>query len=131
MLRSATGLRVEKRPRPYAVLNKPFGREALLQAVHSALVAAGTEPAARKVEVFTSGGCRSEKLVTAIKAAACPSCEVRVLDVTAAETAERASQLGVQSVPSVAINDELVCCPCECGPDLAKLRAAGLGMPLP
>jgi hypothetical protein len=98
--------------------------------VRSAIAAAGTEGPTRKVEVFTSGYCSSEKLITAIRAAACPSCEVRVLDVTAVEVAERANQLGVQSVPAVAINDELVCCPCECGPDLAKLRAAGLGVPL-
>jgi DNA-binding NtrC family response regulator len=125
-----TGARLENRPRSYAVLNKPIGREALLQAVRSAIAAAGMERPTRKVEVFSSGYCCSEKLITAIRAAACPSCEVRVLDVTAAEVAERASQLGVQSVPAVAINDELVCCPCECGPDLAKLRAAGLGVPL-
>jgi len=125
-----TGSRLENRPRSYAVLNKPIGRETLLQAVRSAIAAAGTERPTRKVEVFTSGYCCSEKLITTIKAAACPSCEVRVLDVTAAEVAERANQLGVQSVPAVAINDELVCCPCQCGPDLAKLRAAGLGVPL-
>jgi glutaredoxin 3 len=125
-----TGSRLENRPRSYAVLNKPIGLEALLQAVRSAIAAAGTERPTRKVEVFSSGYCCSEKLITAIRAAACPSCEVTVLDVTAAEVAERANQLGVQSVPAVAINDELVCCPCECGPDLAKLRAAGLGVPL-
>jgi CheY-like chemotaxis protein len=124
-----TGSRLENRPRSYAVLNKPIGREALLQAVLSAIAVAGTARPTRNVEVFTSGCC-SEKLITAIRAAACPSCEVKVLDVTAAEVAERANQLGVQSVPAVAINDELVCCPCECGPDLAKLRAAGLGVPL-
>jgi glutaredoxin 3 len=126
-----TGSRLEKRPRSYAVLNKPIGREALLQAVRSAIAAAGTERPTRKIEVFSSGSCCSEKLIRAIRAAACPSCEVRVLDVTAAEESERANQLGVKSVPAVAINDELVCCPCECGPDLAKLRAAGLGVPLP
>jgi CheY-like chemotaxis protein len=125
-----TGSRLENRPRSYAVLNKPIGREELLLAVRSAIAAAGTERPTRKVEVFSSGDCCSEKLITAIRAAACPCCEVRVLDVTAAEVAERANQLGVQSVPAVAINDELVCCPCECGPDLAKLRAAGLGVPL-
>ncbi len=124
-----TGSPIENRPGSYAVLNKPIGREALLQAVRSLLAAAGTERPARKVEVFRSGHC-CEQLITAIRAAACPSCEVRVLDVTSAEVAERANQLGVQSVPAVAINDELVCCPCECGPDLAKLRAAGLGVPL-
>ena len=99
-----TGSRLEYRPRSCAVLNKPIGRETLLQAVRSA-IAAGTERPARKVEVFSSGYCCSEKLITAIRAAACPSCEVRVLDVTAAEVAERANQLGVHSVPAVAIND--------------------------
>jgi CheY-like chemotaxis protein len=125
-----TGSRLENWPRRYAVLNKPIGREALLQAVRTAIFAAGTERPTRKVEVFSSGRCCSEELVTAIRAAACLSCEVRVLDVESAEGAERANHLGVQTVPAVAINDELVCCPCECGPDLAKLRAAGLGVPL-
>jgi len=125
-----TGARLESRPRSYAVLNKPIGREALLQAVRSAIASDGTGRPTRKVEVFSNGDCCSEKLITAIRAAACPSCEVKVLDVMAAEVAGRANQLGVQSVPAVAINDELVCCPCECGPDLAKLRAAGLGVPL-
>jgi hypothetical protein len=74
------------------------------------MAAAGTERPMRKVEVFSSGCC-NEKLIAAIRAAACPSCEVRVLDVTAAEGTERTSQLGVHSVPAVAINDELVCCP--------------------
>ena len=125
-----TGSPLENRPRSYAVLNKPISREALLQAVRSAIAAAGTERPTRKVEVFSSGYCCGEKLITAIRAAACPSCEVRVLDVTAAEVVERANQLGVKSAHAVAINDELVCCPCECGPDLTKLRAAGLGVPL-
>ena len=125
-----TGSRVENRPTSYAVLYKPIGREALLQAVRSTIVTAGTARPTRKVEVFSSGSCCSEKLITAIRAAACPSCEVRVLDVAAAAVVERAKQLGVQSVPAVAINGELVCCPCESGPDLAKLRTAGLGVPL-
>jgi FixJ family two-component response regulator len=34
-----TGSRLENRPRSYAVLNKPIGREALLQAVRSAIAA--------------------------------------------------------------------------------------------
>ena len=124
-----TGSRLENRPRSYVVLNKPIGREALLQAVRSAIAAAGSERPTRKIEVFKSGCC-NEKLITAIRAAACPSCEIMVLDVTAPEVAERVNQLGVHWVPAVAINDELVCCPCECGPDLAKLRATGLGVPL-
>jgi CheY-like chemotaxis protein len=125
-----TGSLFENRSIGHAVLYKPISRKALLQAVRNALIAGGTERPTRKVEVFCSGSCASENLITSIRAAACPSCEVRVLDVAAAEGAERANQLGVQSVPAVAINGELVCCPCECGPDLARLRAAGLGVPL-
>ena len=124
-----TGSGLENGPGSYAVLNKPIDREALLRAVRSAPGAAGTEKPTRKVEIFITG-CRGEQLITTIRAAAGPYCEVMVLDVTAPEAAERAKQLGVQSVPAVAINDELVCSPCECGPDLAKLRAAGLGVPL-
>jgi hypothetical protein len=85
----------------------------------------------RKVEVFSSGCCCSENLITAIKAAACPSCEVSVLDMKEQGVAKRANHLGVRVAPAVVINDELVCGPCEGGPDLAKLRAAGLGVPLP
>ena len=124
-----TGSSLQNRPSSYAVLNKTSGGEVLLQAVRNAIAAAGTERPTRKIEVFISGNCCTE-LITAIGAAACPSCKLSVLDVTAQEVAERANQLGVHSVPAVAINDKLVCCPCECGPDLAKLRAAGLGEPL-
>ena len=90
-----TGFRLENLPGNHAVLKKPIGREALLEAVRSAIAAAGTERPARKIEVFISVNRSSEKLVTAIKAAACPCCEVKVLNVTAAEAAERVNQLGV------------------------------------
>ena len=52
-----TGSRLENGPRSYTVLNKPFGREALLQAVRSAIAAAGTERPTRRVEVFSNGDC--------------------------------------------------------------------------
>src|SRR5215475_4507720 len=45
-----TSLRLESRPTNYAVLNKPIGREALLEAVESTIAAARTEKAARKIE---------------------------------------------------------------------------------
>ena len=126
-----TGTPLKNPPRGVAVLNKPIVREMLLESVRSVKAAAVTVRPARKVEFFNSGVCFREKLITAIRAAACPSCEIRVLDVTAPDGTERAKQLGVHCVPAVAINDELVCCPSECGTDLAKLRAAGLGVPLP
>ena len=52
------------------------------------------------------------------------------LDMHEAATAERAKQLGVRSVPAVAIDGKLAEC-CEGrGPNEATLRAAGLGQPL-
>jgi CheY-like chemotaxis protein len=125
-----TATRFDNPPGGYAVLNKPIGLAAVLQAVRSAVDAAGAARPVRKVEVFRSSRCSSEELITAIRAAACPSCEVTVMDVEAAEAAERVTRLSVHSVPAVAINGELICCPCECGRDLPKLRAAGLGVPL-
>ena len=84
----------------------------------------------RIVEVFSAGCSCCEDVITAIKAAACPSCEVTVHDMRRPEVAERAKQLGVRSVPAVAINGELAGCCSGHGPDLATLKAAGLGTPL-
>ena len=50
-----TGSRVENRPRTYAVLKKPIRREALLRAVRSAIVAAGTERPTRKLKSSAAG----------------------------------------------------------------------------
>ena len=84
----------------------------------------------RKVEVFSAGCSCCEDVIRTIKAAACPSCEVTVLDMRRPEVAERAKQLGIRSVPAVAINGELAGCCSGRGPDLATLKAAGLGVPL-
>ena len=85
----------------------------------------------RTVEIFSAGCSCCEDIIRAIKAAACSSCEVTVHDMRQPEVAERAQQLGVRSVPAVAINGELAGCCSGRGPDLDTLRAAGLGVPLP
>jgi glutaredoxin 3 len=84
----------------------------------------------RSVEVFSAECSCCEDVIRTIKAAACPSCEVTVLDMRQPEVAERAKQLGIRSVPAVAINGELAACCSGRGPDLDTLRAAGLGVPL-
>lgn len=84
----------------------------------------------RKIEVFSAGCSCCETVVTEIRKAACPSCEVTVLDMKRHDVAERANQLGVKSVPAVAIDGKLAGCCSGRGPDLAVLRAAGLGVPL-
>ena len=62
---------------------------------------------------------------------ACPSCEVSVLDMHDPKVANNAKNLGVSTVPAVAIDGKLANCCKGRGPDEAALRAAGLGNPLP
>ena len=84
----------------------------------------------RKIEIFTAGCPACDETVSKVKAIACPSCEVMTLDMHEPATARRAKELGVQSVPAVAIDGKLADCCAGRGPDEATLRAAGLGQPL-
>jgi len=83
----------------------------------------------RKIEVFTAGCPACDETVQLVQEVACPSCEVVVLDMHDPAVADRASQLGIRSVPAVAIDGELAGCCAGRGPDEATLRAAGLGRP--
>lgn len=85
----------------------------------------------RLVEVFTSGCYVCEDVVKQVKEVACENCEVVVYDLNKGgdtnEWETKAKQYGVQSVPAVAINGELVECCKSNGIDIASLKAAGLG----
>lgn len=81
----------------------------------------------RKVEVFSAGCPACQKMVALVQQAACPSCEVSVLDMNDPKVASRAKGLGIRSVPAVVIDGKLADC-CSGGPDEATLRAAGLGV---
>ena len=84
----------------------------------------------RKVEIFSAGcGC-CEDTIKLVKSIACPSCDITVLDMKQPDVAERAKELGVRSVPAVAIDGELASCCAGRGPDERTLRATGLGMAL-
>ncbi len=83
----------------------------------------------RKIEVFTAGCPTCDETVQMVREVACPSCEVVVLDMHDPAVADRARQLGLRSVPAVAIDSELAGCCAGRGPDEATLRAAGLGQP--
>lgn len=81
----------------------------------------------RKVEIF-SAGCRlCDETVSLVTGIACESCEIVVLDMRKAKVARRARDIGVRSVPAVAINGKLADCCAGRGPDEATLRAAGVG----
>ncbi len=85
--------------------------------------------ATRKIEVFSAGCPVCDEAIDLINRIACSSCEVTVLDMRDADVASRARDLGIRSVPAVAVDGKLVEC-CEGrGPDEAALRDAGLGRP--
>ena len=86
--------------------------------------------ARRKIEIFSAGCAVCENMVNQVRDAACPSCDVIVLDMQDKGVAERAEELGIRSVPAVLIDGVLADCCAGRGPDMATLRQAGLGQPL-
>lgn len=85
----------------------------------------------RNIEVFSAGCPTCRETIEQIKGAACPSCEVSVLDMNDPNVVSRAKSLGIRSVPAIVIDGKLADCCAGRGPDLATLRSAGLGQPLP
>ena len=81
----------------------------------------------RKIEIFSAGCPLCEETVELVKNLACPSCEVTIFRMQEKQGMARARELGVRSVPAVAINGKLADCCAGRGPDPATLQAAGLG----
>ena len=81
----------------------------------------------RKVEVFSAGCPACQTTIELVNRLACGSCEVSILDMNDIKVANRARELGVRSVPAVAINGQLASCCSISGIDEQALRAAGLG----
>ncbi len=84
----------------------------------------------RQIEVFSAGCPACEETIWLVNSIACPSCEVKVLDMKDPSIASRAKSLGIRSVPSVVIDGELAGCCAGRGPNEATLRSAGLGQPI-
>ena len=84
----------------------------------------------RKIEVFSAGCPLCSEAEKTVRELACPSCDVTVLNMNEPTSLERAKELGVQSVPAVAINGKLARCCGRQGIDEEALQDAGLGKPL-
>ncbi len=84
----------------------------------------------RNIEIFSAGCPVCDEAIRMVQDAACPSCEVTVLNMNDPVVAGRASKLGIRSVPAVLIDGKLADCCSGRGPDEAVLRAAGLGTPI-
>lgn len=61
----------------------------------------------RKVEVFSAGCPVCEDVIRLVKASACPSCDVTVLDTNDVQVAQRAKALGISRIPAVVIDGVL------------------------
>lgn len=83
--------------------------------------------AKRKVEVFSAGCPACQDAIKLVNRLSCGSCDVEILDMNDVNVAKRARDLGVRSVPAVAINGQLASCCAASGVDEHALRAAGLG----
>ena len=84
----------------------------------------------RKIEVFSAGCPLCSEAEKKVRELACPSCYVTVLNMKEPVTMERAKELGVRSVPAVAVDGKLADCCAGRGIDEKVLQDAGLGKPL-
>jgi glutaredoxin 3 len=83
--------------------------------------------AKRKIEIFSAGCPACDETIKLVNDNACPSCEVEILDVKDDSVQSKMKSLGIKSIPAVAIDGKLADCCAGRGPDLDKLKAAGLG----
>ena len=84
----------------------------------------------RTVEVFTAECPLCSDVVTLVQDLACDSCDVRTVSLQDDDGQRRAREVGVETVPAVAVNGTLADCCREGGVNEEELRAAGVGRPL-
>lgn len=84
----------------------------------------------RTVEVFSAGCPCCRETVKVVEGIACPSCDVRILDMRTDKAAQvKARRYGVNRVPAVVVDGRLADC-CRQGPvDVGTLRGLGVGTP--
>ncbi len=84
----------------------------------------------RIIEIFSAGCPLCKETEEMVNRLTCSSCKVDVIDMHDIMGASRARDLGVRSVPAVAVNGILADCCTGRGPDEATLVTAGIGQPL-
>ena len=80
----------------------------------------------RIVEIFSAGCPACTAVIEQVRGISCSSCEIRVLDMNDPAVAARARELGVGSVPAVAVNGNLEAGTGGCI-DLEGLKKAEVG----
>jgi glutaredoxin 3 len=84
----------------------------------------------RNIEVFSAGCPLCSEAEKTVRELTCPSCDVTVLDMEEPAALERAKELGVHSVPAVAVDGKLAGCCAGRGINAEALQDPGLGKPL-
>ncbi len=84
----------------------------------------------RTIEVFTAGCPLCDDVLALVRDLACESCDVRTVRLQQDDGQRRAEEVGVETVPAVAINGALAECCQGRGVNEDDLRAAGVGIPL-
>ena len=79
----------------------------------------------RRVKVFSAGCALCEEVIDAVRREAGPSCEVIVRNMLDSRVLAHADELGIRSVPAVAIDGKLTSC-CTAQDVIQVLKAAGL-----
>ena len=85
----------------------------------------------RTIEVFVAGCPVCDESVKIIKAIACPSCDLQILDMRTDEVAQaKARHYGVNRVPAIVVDGKIAECCQHNGVDETALRALGIGVSL-
>lgn len=84
----------------------------------------------RKIEIFTAGCNVCQTAVEQVRKEACGSCDIEVLEMNSPDVQRRAKDLGIASLPAIAIDGQLADCCASRGINLDVLHKAGLGRPL-
>lgn len=83
----------------------------------------------RNIEVFSAGCPCCDEAVLAVKAAACPNCNIQVRDMRDPKVAADAKSYGIKRVPAIVVDGKLADCCASGGIDLEVLRNMGIGSP--
>ena len=83
----------------------------------------------RKVEVFVAGCPLCDETVKLVNELSCPRCDVIVYNLNE-EGMNKASEYGINSVPTVVVDGKILDCCARRKPTVADLKAAGIGTPL-
>lgn len=84
----------------------------------------------RIVEVFSAGCQICESAIEMVRNMSCPSCKIKIMNMKDKRAEKRAAELGIRTIPAIAVNGRLVSCCDTRGPNVLVLKASGIGCQL-